>query len=154
MTVLPGFATRLRVALNWAFDYFLPRSIVQIANTGDPATIYRYYSKGDVVSVPGQRVDGFYTVITGCLESRIPDQADGEDFVRIIGPGDHWGERSLSGDTTTQGTLTATEDTRVMLLRAREFRNLREAFPALDEYLSSISDKIYAPSLRRNKESG
>ena len=147
--ILPGFATRLRVALNWAFDYFLPRSIVQIANRNDTATLYKYFAKGDVLSSPGQRVDGFYTVIVGCLESRVPDQEAGEDFVRILGPGDHWGERSLAEDTTTIGTLTAVEDTRVMVLRGRDFRNLREAFPALDDYFASISDKIYAPELRR-----
>ena len=29
--MLPGFPTRLRVALNWLFDYFMPRTIVQTA---------------------------------------------------------------------------------------------------------------------------
>ena len=149
--MLPGFATRLRVALNWAFDYFLPRSIVQIANSGDPATLYRYYAEGDVVSVPGQRVDGFYTVISGSLESRVPDDS-GEDFVRKLGPGDHWGERSLAERKPTLGTLTAVEDSRVMILKDSDFRNLCEAFPALDDYLESISDEEYAPGLRRNKE--
>ena len=147
--MLPGFATRLRVALNWLFDYFLPRSIVQIANRNDNATRYRYFARGDVVSSPGKRVDGFYSVISGCLESRVPDREAGEDFVRLLGPGDHWGERSLENDTTTIGTLTAIEDTRLMVMRARDFRNLREAFPALDDYFESISDKIYAPDLRR-----
>ena len=47
------------------------------------------------------------------------------------------------------GTLTALEDTRVMVLPASDFRNLLEAFPALDEYFGSISDKIYAPRIRR-----
>ena len=149
--MLPGFATRLRVALNWAFDYILPRSIVQIANRGESASQYRYFAKGDVVSVPGQRVDGFYTVISGCLESRVPGSGNNDDFVRIIGPGDHWGERSISDGSTTVGTLTATDNTRVMVLRSRDFRNLREAFPALDDYLNSISDKIYAPDLRNKK---
>ncbi len=150
--MLPGFATRLRVALNWMFDYVLPRSIVQIANNTESATLYRYYAKGDVVSVPGQRVDGFYTVVDGCLESRIPSETGGEDFVRVIGPGDHWGERSLTKDFATLGTLTATEDTRVMILKRRDFYNLRATFPALDEYLESISDKIYAPNLRNQKD--
>ena len=93
--MLPGFSTRLRVALNWLFDYFLPRSIVQISNNGQPATQYRRYARGDVVCKPGQIVDGLYTVVSGYLESRIPNPETGEDFVRLIGEGDHWGERSL-----------------------------------------------------------
>lgn len=147
--MLPGFSTRVRVALNWLFDYFLPRSIVQIANQSGSATRFRCYAKGDIVSVPGQIVDGFYTVISGCLESRIPNPAGGGDFVRILGPGDHWGERSLDENTTTFGTLTATDNCRLMILPAVDFNNLREAFPAFDKYFESISDSIYAPPLRR-----
>jgi len=148
--MLPGFATRLRVALNWFFDYFLPRSIVQIANRVDTATQYRRYAKGDIVSEAGQFVDGLYTVISGRLESRISNAAEGEDFVRILGPGDHWGERSLSEDMKTAGTLIATEDTRVMVLPANDFRNLCEAFPALASYFESKSGKTHAPPLRRH----
>ncbi|MDX1405146.1 MAG: FAD-dependent oxidoreductase [Woeseiaceae bacterium] len=148
--MLPGFSTRLRVALNWLFDYFLPRSIVQIANRRSAATQYRRYARGDVISGEGQIVDGFYTVISGYLESRIPDPHGGEDFVRILGPGDHWGERSLTEHTRTVGTLTAAEDATVMVLPADDFHNLCDAFPVLDDYFEKISDKIYAPSLRKH----
>jgi NADH dehydrogenase len=151
--MLPGFSTRLRVALNWLFDYFLPRSIVQISNRRQSATYYRRYARGDVLYRPGQLVDGFYTIISGYLESRIADSATGEDFVRLLGPGDHWGERSVSGKFETQGTLTAVEDTRVLILEQTDFRNLRTAFPALNDYFQHISDKIYAPSLRHQSNS-
>ena len=114
--MLPGFSTRLRVALNWLFDYFLPRSIVQIANNPGAATTYRHYAEGDVICRPGQTIDGFYTVISGAMESRIPSPGKADDFVRILGPGDHWGERSLASDVLAQGTLTATEDTQVLIL--------------------------------------
>ena len=147
--MLPGFATRLRVALNWLFDYFLPRSIVQIENRLVRAITYRRYAKGDVVSRPGQYVDGFYTITSGCLESRIPGEQGTDDFVRVLGPGEHWGEKSLVGESLTVGTLTALENTRVMILPAKDFRDLRSAFPALEAYFSSISEKIYAPDLRR-----
>lgn len=150
--MLPGFATRLRVALNWIFDYVLPRSIVQITNRGYPATRYRYFAKGDVVSSPGQYVDGFYTVISGRLESRVPGESGQDDFIRIVGPGEHWGERGVTDRSTTVATLTATENTRVMVLRGRDFRNLRNAFPALDDYLNSMSDEVYAPDARYQKD--
>ena len=147
--MLPGFSTRLRVALNWLFDYFLPRSIVQIENRGDSTMHYRCYAKGDVISEPGRIPDGFYTVVEGSLESRIPDAGAGEDFVRVLGPGDHWGERSISGGYLTKGTLTATEDSRVLVMAAADFRKLRDAFPAMQDYFDNISKKIYAPALRK-----
>ena len=56
--MLPGFSTRLRVALNWLFDYFLPRSIVQIANTSPSATRYRLYAQGDIVFRPARSHTG------------------------------------------------------------------------------------------------
>ena len=150
--MLPGFSTRLRVALNWLFDYFLPRSIVQIANNPGVATTYRRYAKGDVICRPGQIIDGLYTVISGGMESRIPNIGKEEDFVRVFGPGDHWGERSLADETAAKGTLTATEDTRVLILQRSDFQNLSAAFPPLSEYFRKISDKIYAPSLRGGAE--
>lgn len=146
--MLPGFSTRLRVALNWLFDYFLPRSIVQIANKERPAASYRRYARGDVIFRPGQIVDGFYTIVSGSLESRISDATSDEDFVRILGPGDHWGELNLIAEFETHGTLTAVEDSQVLVLRRADFRNLLAAFPALDDYFRSISEEIYAPSLR------
>ena len=146
--MLPGFSTRLRVALNWMFDYVLPRSIVQIENRAESTTHYRRYAKGDVVSAPGQIPDGFYTVVAGGLESRIPDSGSGEDFVRVLGPGDHWGERTISTGLLTQGTLTAIEDSRVLVMAREDFRNLCQDFPAMEDYFSGISSKIYAPVLR------
>jgi len=150
--MLPGFSTRLRVALNWLFDYFLPRSIVQIANKPSIATTYRRYVRGDVICRPGQIIDGLYSVISGGMESRIPNVGKEEDFVRVFGPGDHWGERSLAEETEAIGTLTATEDTRVLILQRSDFQNLSAAFPPLSEYFSNISEKIYAPSLRGGAE--
>lgn len=151
--MLPGFSTRLRVALNWAFDFIMPRSIVQIANQATSSVITRRYAKGDVISRPGQFVDGFYTVLEGYLESRVP-QGDGqEDFARILGPGDHWGEVLATAGAQTFGTLTATEDARVLMLKADDFRSLRAASPALNEYFENINEKIYAPSLRKNDNS-
>ncbi len=147
--MLPGFSTRLRVALNWAFDFVMPRSIVQIANHSAGGAITRRYAKGDVISRPGQYVDGFYTVLDGYLESRVPQADCQEDFVRILGPGDHWGERLATDGSRTRGTLTASEDARVLVLKADDFKSLRDAFPALDEYFEHINEKIYAPSLRR-----
>lgn len=150
--MLPGFATRLRVALNWLFDYFLPRSIVQIRNEERSATRFIRVAKGDVLFRPGQLTDGLYTVVEGSLESRIPDTALGEDFVRILGVGEHWGERTISGDFETKGTLTALEDSRLLVLARDDFRNLRRSLPPLDDYFEHIPDKIYAHSLRRDRD--
>lgn len=150
--MLPGFSTRLRVALNWLFDYFLPRSIVQIANQTSASAVTRRYAKGDVISAPDQFVDGFYTVLDGYLESRVPQGEGRDDFVRVLGPGDHWGERLAGGSARTRGSLIATDDASVLILKSEDFTQLRAAFPVLDDYFDHISDKIYAPALRRGRD--
>ncbi|MFK7858016.1 MAG: FAD-dependent oxidoreductase [Granulosicoccus sp.] len=147
--MLPNFSTRLRVALNWAFDFVMPRSIVQIAIRNSSSTSKRRYAKGDIVSMPGQFVDGFYAVLEGSLESRVP-QGDGqEDFVRILSQGDHWGEMQATAGAQTVGTLTALEDSRVIVLKADDFRNLRAAIPALNVYFNQIDPASYPPALRK-----
>ena len=86
------------------------------------------------------------------MESRIP-QGDGkEDFVRVLGPGEHWGELLATVGKQTAGTLTALDDVRVLILKADDFRSLRAAFPALDEYFRQIDPNTYAASLREQLE--
>lgn len=146
--ILPGFTTRLRVALNWLFDYFLPRNLVQIVTEQKGATRFMRYARGDVLFGPGEIVDGLYTIVDGSLESRVWDEQLGEDFVRILGSGDHWGERSISGAFQTQGTLIALEDSRVMVMQREDFQNLRACLPVLDDYFKRIPQKIYPHGLR------
>ena len=45
--MLPGFTTRLRVALNWLFDYFLPRTIVHMSDTKSTATKTLAFAMGN-----------------------------------------------------------------------------------------------------------
>ena len=146
---LPGFATKMRVTLNWLFDYVLPRNIVQIRSDQRSATRFVRLRKGDVLFKAGQIPDGFYTIVEGALESRIADPVLGEDFVRVLGPGDHWGERELAQNSQTKGQLTALEDSRVLVLRRDDFARLRDSLPVLDDYFNRISDKVYAHPLRR-----
>ncbi len=114
--MLPGFSTRLRVALNWLFDYFLPRSIVQIANKSAVDTARRHYASGDLICEPGQIVDGRYLVITGTLEWRVPNPNGQREVVRVIGPGDSWGEAGTNTTILSAGTLSATERAEVLVM--------------------------------------
>jgi len=150
---LPGFATKVRVTLNWLFDYILPRNIVQMRDNPSAATRFVRLKKDDVLFRPGQIVDGFYAVVHGSLESRIRDEESGQDHVRQLGPGDHWGERALTEHCQTRGSLTAMEDSRVLVLKPDDFTNLRMSLPVLDEYFSRISDDVYTHLLRQNGSS-
>ena len=159
---LPGFATKVRVTLNWFFDYFLPRNTVQIQTSTARATRYVRVKKGERLFAPGQLPDGFYAVVEGLLESRVGENAaatgeascsDG-DYVRLLGPGDHWGERTLTADLATKGSLVAKEDSLVLVLNGSDFKQLRHSLPMLDRYFDQIPEDAYPQALRNNNRTG
>ena len=94
LSFLPGFASKLRVLVNWVLNLFVPPNIVLIQSSL-PGTRYIHYRKGDKVLEPGMLIDGFYTVIKGELKLTIDNPETGEHFERVFGPGDHFGERVL-----------------------------------------------------------
>lgn len=146
IAILPGFATRLRVMLNWAFDYFLPRNIVNMGEPEPRGCEERVYNAGDVLFRKGQFLDGFYTVIDGQLEFD-GERQDGEQVRKIINPGDHWGEWILDHGGITTGTLCAVSTSRVLVMASSDFRLLRKTLPAFERYFATIPEQHYSRSL-------
>jgi NADH:quinone reductase (non-electrogenic) len=134
--MLPGIATRIRVGLNWVFDYFMPRTIVYMGDSDRPATRYLYYSKGELVQHAQEVPGGFYVVISGSFE-QVLQRADGEAHVNQLHPGDSWGARAMKEQRLTQGTITALEDSKLLLVRGEDFQRLRNAYEPLNELLST-----------------
>lgn len=132
LSFVPGFATKIRIAMNWLLDGMVGRSTVQIGGQKTTATQYVRFRAGDLVFEPGNRADGFYTVIEGAFELRYT--VDGVDHVERIGPGDHFGELVLLGDMLRTGRVTALEDSKVLMLGAEDFQRLCGAMPVLGNY--------------------
>lgn len=143
LSMLPGAATRLRVAVDWTLDLFLPRSIVQIEQKTARACRLLRFKRGDVISQPGQVTRGFYTVVSGALEDYSKDAQTGEELVRVLGAGTHWGERTASDETPTVGTLRALKDSTVLVLDKRDFKELRRSFNVLNDYFANLPESLY-----------
>ena len=152
LAMLPGFSTRLRVMLNWLFDYFMPRTIVQMRQAGQPACRQVHYAKGETVCERDQLLEGFHIVVSGSLEMRIPGPAGGEDFIKHYAPGEHWGERIIESDCLSTGTVTALEDSVVLVVQRGDFERLRDSFPPLRRYLDEIDESRYSPAVRKLAE--
>ena len=151
LSMLPGVATRMRIALDWLLDWFLPRSIVQIEQKPERACRLLRFRKGDTISEPGQVTRGLYTVVSGALESNVKDPKTGEELVRVLGAGTHWGERTISDDTTTVGTLRAIKDSSVLVLDKEDFKRLRRSFNVLDDYFSHLPESLYPEKLQHHQ---
>ena len=146
MLRLPGFITQLRVALNWFLDYFVPRTIVEMQQPSQAAISYARFGAGDTMFEKGELLSGFFLVLSGRIEVRVPAQDGHPEFVKNVGPQQHIGDRIQTWNTCCQGDVVAVEETRVMIIRSDDFSRLRHDFRFLDEYLNKLYDEKYPPA--------
>ncbi len=143
LSFLPGFATRLRVFLNWTLDGLAPRSVVQVSAYTPPAARYALFRAGDTVYRRGNRADSFFTVISGKFEISMPHPETDEETVRAVGPGAHFGERMILGEYRRRADVRAVEDSRVLVLDRDEFMKLADGFEAFREYFKKYFEETY-----------
>jgi NADH:quinone reductase (non-electrogenic) len=159
LSFLPGFASKVRVLVNWLLNLIVPPNIVLVQSTL-PGTRYIHYRKGDKVLEPGMLIDGFYTVVKGSLKLTIDNRDTGEHFEKVFGPGDHFGERVLLKSALRTGLVVALENSVVLWISQKDFTRLARAFPFLDSYFKDYiektfggPDKVFAPgSAERSHE--
>jgi len=142
LSFLPGFATKLRVLVNWVLNLFVPPNIVLIESS-QPSTRYIHYRKGDKVLEPGMLIDGFYTVVKGALKLTIDNPDTGEHFEKAFEPGDHFGERVLLKSALRTGLVVALEDSVVLWISQKDFTRLARAFPFLESYFTDYIEKTF-----------
>ena len=143
LAFLPGIGTRMRVLLNWLLDTLSPRNAVVLKSHTTPAVRHALYKAGDRVFEAGSRADGVYTVIEGSMELRFHDAATDREVVRILGPGEHFGERLILGDRQRSGTVRALADSRVLVLDREAFLMIARGFPIFGEYFSKRMHDVY-----------
>jgi NADH:ubiquinone reductase (H+-translocating) len=135
----------MRVAAQWLLDSVAGRSTVQTGVRQGAGTRYVRYHAGDRVFEEGNRADGFYAVVEGAFELRVPD-AEGRETPRRIGPGGHFGERVLLGEGLRTGTVRALEDSVVLVVGAEDFKRLTAALPPLHAYFDRYVSEAFQPA--------
>jgi len=146
LSFLPGFTTKVRVLVNWILNVFVPPNIV-LVQSSMPGTRYIHYRKGDKVLEPGMLIDGFYTVVKGTLKLTIDNDDTGENFERVFGPCEHFGERVLVRSSLRTGLVVALQDSVVLWISQRDFTRLARAFPFLETYFKDYIEKTYGPEM-------
>lgn len=134
LAFLPGIATQIRILVNWVLDGMSGARQVDLRGDVAPPVRHVRYRAGDRVFESGNRADGVYTLLEGAMELRQPDPRTGVEEVRRLGPGDHFGERSVLGRRRRTGTVRALEDSRVLVLDQDAFTKIAEGFPAFGDY--------------------
>jgi NADH dehydrogenase len=109
--LLPGGATRLRVAADWLLDLLVSRSIAEIRASQFARRQVRFLA-GDLVIEPGVDPGGVYVVISGTFE--VEDAAAIGDHrappLRAVGPGGHFGTPANGAATPANAWVRASED--------------------------------------------
>ena len=140
---IPGLATKIRITLNWFYDYFLPRNIVHLQQKETLAVNEIHFSKGDIVFHKGQLLDGLYVVKSGRTAI-----SDGEGFKHYFEPGEHFGERLIEQNHVMTGDFVAVEDSVLLRFERSQFSDLRDAMPVIAEYFDNIDEEKYSPKMR------
>ena len=146
LSFLPGFATKVRVLVNWILNVFVPPNIA-LVQSALPSTRYIHYRKGDKVLEPGMLIDGFYTVVKGELKLTIDNPETEEHFERVFGPGEHFGERVLLKSSLRTGLVVALEDSIVLWISQKDFIRLARAFPFMETYFKDYIDRTFGPDM-------
>lgn len=154
LSFLPGFSTKLRVLLNWIMDGLTPRSLVMVKSHVTPSPRHVLFRAGDKVFERGFRADGFYTVLSGKFEVRMPDPETGKDSVRKVGPGGHFGERLILGENRRRGDVYAIEDSHVLVIDREEFEKLANGLVAFSDYFTRYFKETCGVDWRPPQASG
>ncbi len=141
---IPGLTSKIRITLNWLYDYFLPRNIVHLQQKQQTSLIRQYYSKGDVIFNKGQLLDALYIVESGKCQLN-----DGVDFCRDFTVGEHFGERLIEHDHELTGDFVALEDSVIIKLNRDEFMALKDSLPSLQNYFAGLEETKYTPGMRK-----
>ena len=115
---LPGLERKLRVALDWTLDLFFPPDITSLQVSPPRPMKLMHLEKGDVLCHAGEPANSFYIVKAGQIELR--DAAGAVE--RTLGPGRHFGERTILHDLPWPFTAVASEPSEVMSVSAQALK--------------------------------
>ncbi len=119
----------------------------------------RHIVQGQTVNVPQDMQSCLYIVLSGALGSTVLDESDGPRQIRTekILPGESVGEQSVLDDTASIGSLTALEDSVVLIIASNTlWRLIDEADGVARNLLRQLSFKLRAANaqLRRREKVG
>lgn len=101
----------------------------------------RRYPAGSVVIAQGESVREMYVAESGAADVFVADRQGVEHLVGHVVPGSTLGEMSLFTGQPAAGTVRATDDLEVLVLREEEFERLSSRFPLIYRNLGAILSK-------------
>jgi len=98
----------------------------------------RRYSKGSLIHASGAMGADLYIIESGRVTIQLPSEVGKELTLRLLGPGDFFGEISLLDDEPWFGDATAFDDCQLLLLAKRDFLDVLDKHPGVTRRLLTI----------------
>lgn len=98
----------------------------------------RRYSKGSLIHPSGTMGGDLYVIEDGRVTIQLPSEHGEELTVRLLWPGDFFGEISLLDDAPWYGDATAVDDCQLLLLAKRDFLAILDKYPSVSRRLLII----------------
>lgn len=119
LVMLPGFATKVRVAVDWMLDALFPRNLVQIQQPSPQAVRKQRFRAGDVVYERGEVAGPLYLVVEGRLRRTSPGEEEA-----VLETGSLFGDGALHGERLRRATVTALENSYCLALERADLELL------------------------------
>jgi NADH dehydrogenase len=123
LSKLPTLERRLRVTVDWALDFLLPRDIVRLQVDHSGMVQRLHFEPGQVVIREGDVGTRFYIVLKGQLEV-VRKRPGGEERLTVVKEGDHFGERALLRRARRAATVRALTAVDLLALERADFMAL------------------------------
>lgn len=123
LSLLPGVATRIRVAADWLLDLMVSSSIAEI-RAAQPSSGQVRFHAGDLVLEPGIDPGGLFVVTDGLFEATADGPAGQPIAPRRIGPGGHFGIAIEGQSSAPAEWIRASEDSIAYFVGKDDLRRL------------------------------
>jgi NADH dehydrogenase len=133
---LPGWARRLKVAVAWTLDLFLPPELVQLDAPTNNGVSEEHFEPTETVFREGDTGDRLYIILRGRAEVVVRDRVVAE-----LGAGSYFGEMALLGDGRRNATVRCTEAMNVLALPKRDFGLLAANLPGLRQSVERVMEQ-------------
>jgi hypothetical protein len=133
---IPGWGRRLKIAVSWTLDLFLPPELVQLKLASSVGVTQEHFEPGQEVFHQGDVGDRIYIIVSGTVEIVRDDHR-----VATLGRGDFFGETALLLQAQRSATVRCLEPADLLALPKREFSILSAHLPELRRSFEAKSEE-------------
>lgn len=123
---LPGIDRKIKVALYWFLDLFIPTETVQLKLSPSQGIAQLHYEPGEIIFNEGDTGDFLYIITQGEVEVY-----NKKGHLANLGPGQYFGEMALLREAKRNATIKCTKATNVLALTKKDFGTLVANFKEL-----------------------